>query len=212
MTRPRLAVIGAIAALVVLAALSWFFLLSPRIQESAKLQEEATQTETANLSLRNQYNTMRGLVEDAPRAAAEAQALFEQMPRTADLPAVLEQINAAALEAGIEPAQVQSVNASVPVAVAVPGTESAGVQLAQLTLNMAATGKPASLLRFVDALQNLDRLMLINSTQWSQGQAADAKEKSIQIQGQMFVLASDLPDLVAQVDELIASAEASAAG
>lgn len=203
------AVVGLVGVLV-LVALSWFLVLGPRLSKADEVAAQVEQVETSNLQLRNRVNQARTQVEQAPAAAAEAQELFATMPRAAELPTVLRQITDAAQEAGIGPTAVQVISTTVPVAagpVAAEGTS--GVSIASMDIGITVSGTRESLLGFLGNLQALDRAFLITSTQVSGNQKPEAGgDESLQVQGTMFVLQSELPDLVAQVEALIAEADA----
>ncbi len=217
MTRVRLSVVGAILLVAITGALLWFFVLSPRLSEASDLSAQATQLQTINLSLQKQYNQALDQAEQAPQAAADAQALFAKMPQTADLPTVLDQITTAAVDAGISANAVSSLTTGIPVPVtgtqgaAVTEQPATGVQLARMDVGVSTAGAPVQVLAFLDNLQLLDRALLVKSTVTSQvSQVTDepaAELENVQVGGSMFVLQSKLPDLVAEVESLIAQAE-----
>lgn len=221
----RLAQVGAVLAVIAVAAIAWFAVLSPRLSTASLLREQATALETANLSLRSQYNQALAQAEAAPAAAAEAQVLFARMPRTADLPTLIEQITAAATSAGIPVNAVTTLTTGIPVPVTAAAGASqtqsgaadapapAGVKLATMDIGVTAEGTREQVLAFLDNLQELDRSLLVTSTIDSAVDDPEAgsggpERESMQVGGQMFVLDSKLPDLVATVEELIAQAEA----
>jgi Tfp pilus assembly protein PilO len=211
--RVRTVVILGILGVVAMAALAWFLLLSPRLSKADEVAAQVEQVETSNLQLRNRVNQARAQVENAPEAARQAQELFATMPRAAELPTVLRQITDAAQEAGIGPTAIQVISTTVPVAtgpVAAEGTS--GVSIANMDIGITVSGTRPDLLSFLDNLQALDRAFLITSTQVSgAAENAEGGDESLQVQGSMFVLRSELPDLVAQVEGLIAEADATTA-
>jgi hypothetical protein len=210
--RVRLTLLGGLVILAAMVAVLWFVLLSPRLSKAAELNAQAAQLQTANLQLRNQYTKALALAEEAPQAAADAQALFATMPQQAELPEVLEQITAAAIDAGVRPQNVQTINASIPNPVAAEAPDPAGIQLAQMDLSVTALARRTESLGFLDNLQALDRALLVTSTQTTDAATADAQPgaaagaETVQVAGSMFVLQSKLPDLVAKVEELLAQA------
>jgi hypothetical protein len=213
----RLALIGAVLGVIAVAAVAWFAVLSPRLATVSALQEQVTQMQTANLSLRNQYNQALDQAEAAPEAAAEAQVLFARMPQTAELPAILEQITAAATDAGIPANAVTTLTTGIPTPVGERGEAPAGttaaINLATMEIGVTAQGTRPQVLAFLDNLQALDRSLLVTSTIDSaitqvDGQGGGPDQESMQVGGRMFVLESRLPDLVATVEQLIAEAEA----
>ncbi|MCX6431417.1 MAG: hypothetical protein NTX29_01050, partial [Actinobacteria bacterium] len=146
------------------------------------------------------------------QAAADAQALFATMPEQAELPAVLEQLTAAATDAGIKPQDIQTINAAIPNPIEAAADNSAsGINLAQMEISVTAEGKRQESLAFLDNLQGLDRALLITSNRLANVPTADAQpgsstRESLQVVGQMFVLQSKLPDLVQKVNDLLAAA------
>ena len=208
----RLALLGAALLVVAVAAIAWFVVLSPRLATATEVRAQATQLQTANLSLLNQYNRAVDQAEAAPQTAAEAQVLFARMPQTAELPTILEQITQAATEAGIAPNAVTTLTTGIPVPVSGAGGNPAGISLATMDIGVTAEGTREEVLAFLDNLQGLDRSLLVTSTIDSAVAGAEDSRgpglESMQVGGQMFVLESQLPDLVATVESLIAEAEA----
>ena len=209
--RVKLAWAVGILIVVALALASWFFVLSPRLSTASDLTAQAEQLQTANLTLRNQVSKAMQLAAKAPQAAAEAQTLFATMPNQAELPTVLEQISGAATSAGIAPVDVSTITTSVPVPV-VGADAATGVNVAKMDVGVSARGTRAQILKFLDNLQGLDRALLVKSTSLATT-AVDPQAKSnvetMEVGGSMFVLQSQLPDLVAEVQKLLDQAEAS---
>ena len=208
MNKVRATRIGGIVLVLAIAALSWFFLLSPRLSKAAEVSAQAAQVQTANLSLRNQYNQSLAQAQEAPQAAAEAQKLFATMPQQAELPQVLEQVSGAAEAAGIKTGDIRTINASIPAAVAPSVGDVSGIKLAQMVLTVTADAGRDKALTFLDNLQALDRAMLIKSSELQQaiGITGQTEAENVQVVGSMFVLQSTLPDLVAEVEALLAAA------
>lgn len=213
-TKVRLSLAVSVVAVVGVAVIAWFAVLAPRLSKASDLQEQATQVQTANLSLRNQYNQAADLAARAPDAAAQAQRLFASMPQEAELPDVIEQITAAARDAGIQPGDIQTINTTIPEPIddSGPTGGASGIRLAQLILSITATGSTEESLSFMDNLQALDRALLVTSTQVTAAADADGArnrdKQTVQVGGSMFVLQSQLPDLVATVEALIEQAGA----
>jgi type IV pilus assembly protein PilO len=209
--RVRTVTILSVVALVGITALAWFLLIGPRLAEADEISAQVEQSETGNLQLRNRVNQARTQVAQAPAAAAEAQKLFATMPQAAELPTVLRQITEAAQAAGIDPAAIQVISTAVPIATGVAAQGASGVSLAEMDIGITVSGNRQSLLDFLDNLQALDRAFLITATQVSGAALNDpAAGESLTMRGTMFVLQSELPDLVATVESLIAEADAAA--
>lgn len=218
LSRVRMVQIGAIVLLAALAAIAWFVVLSPRLAKASEITAQVVQLQTANLSLQNQYNKALDQAEAAPEAAAQAQALFAKMPNDAELPAVIDQITAAATDAGIPVNQISTVNTGIPETANPQGNDPTaenptGVQLATMDIGVTAAGTRPQVLAFLDNLQALDRAFLVNATnvtvvpQTPGSPTAADNLDTMQVGGPMFVLQSKLPDLVAEVERLIAEAK-----
>lgn len=206
LSRVTVARIGFALVFVVLAAVAWLAVISPRFEQAGDLTQQAADLDTRNLGLVGQLNRTRDMLADAPAVAEQAQELLAKMPQTADLPAVLDQITAAAVEAGIPPNEVSSIATSIPVPVA-EGALPENVRLAQMAISLSARGTTEELYAFLDNLQSLDRSLLITSTQVANAGGEDAASVTLQVAGEMFVLQSKLPDLVTTVGELLAAQE-----
>ena len=205
--RSRLVLLVGIFVLLALVAVGWFFVLGPRVNEAAALQARAAQIESANIALLGRYNEVLQQARNIETATSEAQEIFARMPEEADLPAVITQVTEAAAEAGIPPGDIQVINTSVPEPVeSQDDTATAGVALATMRLDVTVRGTPDELLRFLANVEGLDRSLLIQSTSMTLLSGAEAAGSTLQVTGEMFVLQSDLDDLVKQVKRVITEA------
>ncbi len=204
LTKTRLTIIFGVLGLVALAGLGWLLVLSPRLQEADQVSERATSMQTANLQQLNRYNDLVAKAREIPAAAAEAEKLFASMPQEADIPEVITQISKAAESAGIAPADIQTINTSVPVPVGGPATQGeSGVALATMQVDVTVKGSDEQLKKFLDNLQALDRSILVQSTNVTAAGGAS----TLQVTGQMFVLQSPLEDLVQTVTKVVEEAD-----
>lgn len=210
MSRVTVVRLGFALIFIALAAVAWLFILSPRFDQADKVVQDTEDLELANLGLVSNLNRTRDMLQDAPAVAQQAQELLAKMPQTADLPAVLDQITDAAGAAGIAPNDVSSIATSIPVPVA-EGVLPEGVQLAQMSISLSARGSREQVAAFLDNLQALDRSLLITATQVTDpGADRASSSQTLQVSGEMFVLQSRLPDLVATVESLLTTEQASA--
>lgn len=211
------AVIGSVALAGITTGL-WFGLLSPRLSYAGEVSERADAISVSNTALLAQLGRLKDMAAHAPEVAARAQALFRTMPQEAELPAVLDQISAAARASGIPADGILAISPAepVPLATTTPSGGSAttanaaaslGVKIATLPMSITVQGEPAALEAFVDRLQHLDRAFMITGTQFTTGPSVSGKAPATQlvVTGTMFVLASQLPDLVAQVQKSLPS-------
>ena len=204
----RLIFLGALV-IVVIAAAGWQFLLAPRLDEATTINAEAEQVETATLSTMAKYTDLRRKADELPAAAQETKALFASMPREADLPQFLKQITKAAEESGIPPQDITTLSTSLPTPI--DSGEDPAVRLGTISLSITVKGSLVEFRRFLDALVDLDRSILVTSTNVTIS-ADDPQGSTMAIQGTMFVMQSPLEDLLTQVEELVAELDTGEAG
>lgn len=221
LTAPRAnAVVGGLVLTGIAAGL-WLGVLSPRLSYASEVTERADAVSVSNTSLLAQVGRLRDMAARAPEVAARAQALFSTMPQEAELPAVLDQISGAARQSGIPADGILAISPAEPMpltAEAPAGTMSStaaeaaslGVRIATLPMSITVQGDPAALRAFVDRLQNLDRAFMVTGTEFTTGPAVSGRGRVTQlvVTGTLYVLASQLPDLVAQVQESLQQAQA----
>jgi Tfp pilus assembly protein PilO len=202
--RVRLTIVVGVLVLALAAVLSWLLVLSPRLSEADRLDQQAVDLETANLGLLNTFNRSLELAQQAPQSAAQAQELFAAMPQQADLAGVLEQVTQAAVDAGIPAGAVETINTTIPTPLVTEEDADTGVALAQLQIAITAKGTQRQALAFLDNLQRLDRVMLVTSSRLIEEPVQGEREQwAMQVTGSMFVLQSELPDLVQDVQDLL---------
>ena len=214
----QLNAIVAAVGLALLAFVLWTMALSPRIATAQDLKTQTEQVESANIALVKQHHEILTLADQAPQLATQAQALFSRMPQSAQLPAVFRQINAAAWRAGISSRNVQVINATIPESVdkatagasagsqPLPIAADIGVHLATMKVEVAVSGTDYQRQTFLSLLQGLDRGLLLTGTNVvSDGTTTNFG--TMMVTGTMFVLQSQLPDLVANAQKVIEQAQ-----
>lgn len=217
-TKVRNTVFIGVLAIIATAVAGWFFLIAPRLSEADEISAQASEIATSNVALQHRYNETLKQAASATTAASDAQALFSTMPQEADLPEVLNQITDAARRAGIKPEDISTISTSVPTPLSAqtagdPAAEStSGVNLAQMQLNLTVSGKTQELLDFLTNLQSLDRAFLVSANQLTtsvtkNAAGRDVPTQTLAVTGSMFVLESQLPDLVAKVEDLLQHAQ-----
>lgn len=201
-------IIGSVL-LVVLALLSWFLVLSPRMGQAAEInaQTETVQAQTDRLNA--EFAKLSALQRDLPELIAEFDAVKATFPTTAELPSLLDQIRAAAAQTGVS---VQALETSPPELVApvaaegaapaaegeaaadapadgsvgVPAAGVANGNLATMPMTVTVTGSYDQLKAFLTASELLPRAWLIDSVQAQGGQEGDLL--TLTASGSMFVL------------------------
>ena len=211
LNRVRLTRLISAVLLLALIAVLWLFVLQPRQNDIAQTESDLFAAQGQQTALVTRTAQLRQLLQQAPEIAADAQALFEAVPQTAELPAILDQITRAATDAGINAENISVINTSIPVPIAeadpaaAQAAEELGVALGSIAVDVSVTGSADELLEFQRNLENLERALIIESVSMSASQD-DVAERTMSIAGRLFILRSKLPDLVERVDQLVAEA------
>lgn len=200
-------IIGSVL-LVVLALLSWFLVLSPRMGQAAEINAQTEMVQSQTDRLNAEFAKLTALERDLPELIAEFDAVKATFPTTAELPSLLDQIRAAAAQTGVT---VQALETSPPELVAplaaegaapaaegeaadapadgsvgVPAAGVANGNLATMPMTVTVTGSYDQLKAFLTASELLPRAWLIDSVQAQGGQEGDLL--TLTASGSMFVL------------------------
>lgn len=210
------------AVLLSATAAAWFLVLSPRLAEAGELQTQADSMAATNLSQQHRLTSLHQMVKDAPAAAHRVQTLLARMPQQAELPQLFTQITAAARSAGISAQDISAITPSVPVPIdsvkqnagpvtdAQQSAERARVQVAKLDIAMTVLGTDAQIRQFLRNVEQLDRDFLINGvTLAADPTKPGGARKSATVNATTFVLQSQLPNLEANVQQLLAQLQQS---
>jgi Tfp pilus assembly protein PilO len=218
--RRRNAILQGSAALIVFGAVTWLFVLAPRISTSADLLSQAEAIETVNISQQHRLTELTKMALDAPTAATRVQALLSRMPQEAQLPELFTQLTAAARSAGIPADQISAITQSVPIPLDDPSLSTTGpvedaqqsaqranIRVAKLDVTVSATGTTKEVEDFVKNIEGLERDFLVTGvTIANQSGGAGGADRVASITATTFVLQSKLPDLVKTVNDLLAQA------
>lgn len=207
----RITQIGVIIGLVVLIVLGWLLVLSPRFETAGQLQARAADLELGQLNLTRRERDLLDLAESLPATAEEAQRLFSAMPQTAELPALLTQLTAAAKKSGIPANRIEVINTAIPESIDTTtdeGSAAADIRLATMRVDMTVVGSPAQLTSFVAEMEDLERSFVITDVTMVAGGLRDDDEDTLTLAGTMFVLESALPDLIEQAESVAAGVTA----
>lgn len=215
--RRRNNIVVGTAVLLTATAASWFLVLSPRLAEAGELQTQADAMAATNLSQQHRLTALHQMVEDAPAAARRVQALLARMPQQAELPTLFTQITNAARSAGISAQDISAITPSVPVPIdevkqnagpvsdAQQSAERSRVQVAKLDIAMTVLGTDAQIRQFLRNVEQLDRDFLVNGvTLAADPTKPNSSRRSATINATTFVLQSQLPNLEANVQQLLA--------
>jgi Tfp pilus assembly protein PilO len=154
---------------VLLAVGSWFLLVGPRLDQAARLHDEAAAARAQNDTLQLQIAQLESQYADLPKKKAELAAVNQEFPAVAEVPALLRKVNGLAGGAGV---LVTSLIPGTPAYVStsgVPGTAAgAGARdanaLVAIPLTLKVTGDYFQAAQFVKQLQTqLDRAFLVTT-------------------------------------------------
>ncbi len=171
----------AVGAVLVLA-LYWMFLLSPKRAELAETNAAIEAAVGQQGTLTNRISALKDVRAAAPAVEAQLAATEALLPGGPALPSTLRQLQLAADEAGMT---LSSVSPGQPSAVAVEGVP-AGVS--QMTLSVAMSG---SYFQIVDFLRRIgDPLITPRAIVWNSASigVGEYPELSLSLSGTMFVV------------------------
>jgi hypothetical protein len=184
-------VLGALALLVIAGA-GWMFVVGPATSQLSDVREQTQAARDQNDLLTLQLLKLEQQAAALDETRAEAEALAEKFPPTADQPGLFEQVNDAATSAGIGPKQVTALTPTPPVvggadaAGAVQATPQTGGGLAAQTVTVSLEGDFTATQRLLENLEELPRAYLVSSVTMSGG--ADNGGFTTTVTGTMFVM------------------------
>jgi type IV pilus assembly protein PilO len=175
----------AFGAAVLLLAL-WFLLLwSPQGNKlsDAKKRTDAAQAENSTLELR--LARLQAAQKDAPELMAQGEQLRRAIPETPELAQFILDANDAASAAGVD---FLSISPTPPV----PGV---GAAPAEVHLSIAVTGTYFEVLDYLDRLNDLPRVVVIDTLGLTPGGGASASpdQMSVSIAARMFTTQAPAP-------------------
>src|SRR5688572_15608575 len=92
----------AVIAWVVVAALVFFFLVSPKMGDVDQAQKQLEQAQADEVALRTELSRLQDLREDAPEIRRQLEEVRDEVPAEADLPGLIRLLSDAADESGVE--------------------------------------------------------------------------------------------------------------
>ena len=197
----RPVLIGVAAALGVL--LIWFVLLwSPQGSKISKAKHRTAQAESEQQELQLRIARFKSLQQEEPQKRAQLESLRVAIPDEPNLAQFILDANTAANVSGI---QFLSISPSPPVASsgpagsgstappATPTTPAAGTRPAVINLQLSISGGYFQVVDFVNRLNGLSRLVVIDSLNLTGGAQASSGSSSglnVAIAARMFVRAA----------------------
>lgn len=179
-------IIGAVAIVAVIA-LWWVFLYSPLNDDLSSAQAETATAQNQTQDLQATLAQLESLKKSLPEKQALLNKLDKAVPENPDLAEFIVQANDIADQAGIE---------FLSIAPGQPAAGTGGVSEIQLTITLS--GSFFQLQDYLQSLENLDRLVIIDSLNVA-GSAASASDGtstgggtslSVTLSGRMFTRAA----------------------
>jgi Tfp pilus assembly protein PilO len=176
----RTLLIGVAAGLAVLVL--WYFLLwSPRSKAIEKAKDRQDTADAALQELRAERDRLQDLRANEAATRARIEQLRQAIPDSPNLAQFILDANDAANQSGID---FLSITPTPPADAGTPA-EGGAPAPAQITLGISATGGYFQVLDFVNRLNRLTRIVVIDSL--NLGAGGDVNELSVQLTGRMFV-------------------------
>lgn len=122
------------------------------------METETTEVQVESAGLQAEVERYLGLEEIRAELEAQFVAAQASLPRTADLPGILDALVALSQSSG---ARLLSVVPSPPVPVTSPGADPAMQR--EVPIDIKVAGTEESMVRFVDGLRRLDRVIVVDS-------------------------------------------------
>ena len=166
---------------VVILAIGWLLLVSPKKGEAADLHEQATTQVVANATLETQLQVLRAQAKELPKKQAELAQVAAKIPDNPSLPSLIRALTAASTSAGVDFVSVTpGPPAAVAAAAAAAQPQAAAAATAQTTPTAAAAKGAAGTLatipvalnvvgdyfavaQFISNLENLPRALRITA-------------------------------------------------
>lgn len=146
---------GALACLLVLAV-GWFLLVSPKRSEAATVRAQVATQEAANQVLRGQIGQLQEQAKSLVAKQAELQGIARRVPDGPQLPGLIRALEDARGRAGVD---LVSVTPSAPTATGPVVAGAAAYQV--IPISLSVHGDYAQMTLFLDELETLQRLYLV---------------------------------------------------
>ena len=170
---------------VLLVTVVWFLLLiNPMRSEISDVDDEIDAARIQAQGLRGEIAALKDIRDSEltyQRAIAE---VLDSIPATPELASFIEDVNLLAIETGVDVAALNP---------APPATLAEGQAFQPLAIDISATGQFFEVLGFLYGLQDLERLVKINTVSLVRTTAEGTAEMSLSLQGSIFTLATNLP-------------------
>lgn len=171
-TLSRARLIGAVGLVAVTGA-SYFFIVAPRLTQASEITTITSATIDKRAALEQQIRTLERRRDYLPQAQTEVARLASRYPNETGVPALMAEVNIAAVRAGLDPAtQVLSVITGKPVLQMAAGSDepapedpaaaAAAAATATMEVQIVAEGSLEQLSTFLATLRQGNRALLLS--------------------------------------------------
>ena len=190
----RLFIGGGVVAAVILAALTWFVVISPIRADAQSLRDDTASVQDQNGVLEAETAQLSQQAEDRATLVADARAALSALPPGTQLPGFNRQLARQARSRGVAVTSL-SIGASTTPTPAADGAATGATQAIPVTI--LSTGPLLSQLFFLQDLQQVGpRRALVSSVSLSAGEGAASVEPASVMTIQLTVFTAPLADTV----------------
>jgi Tfp pilus assembly protein PilO len=183
-------------ACVLLMAVTWFLLISPRREQAAETRAAQVTAEQANDVLRTKVEQLRAEFADLPKTRAELAKIKTQMTPTADLSQLVRTVSALSVAAGADLVSITPGAAVQPAGAGGKGGTATAAGVVTIPLSIVVTGDYYQVVGFVRRLQTeMTRAVLISGLQIDKANGGGTNQVQLTVSGDVF----SLPENVAAI-------------
>jgi Tfp pilus assembly protein PilO len=169
MTRSRQWILGTAVLVVVILAVGWFFLISPKKSDASSLADKTQQQQSANAQLVVQLQQLKAQDAQLPELEAQLAAIQQHIPLTPALPAVVRNFSAAATNSGVT---LTAISPNAPAEY--PAGQNTPIVLWTASTAISVNGSYFSIERFLSAIESMQRSFLVTGFELAPVNSANA--------------------------------------
>jgi Tfp pilus assembly protein PilO len=160
----RPVLIGCAVGAVVVILLWYFLLFSPTSSDLNDTRDQVSEVQTQNQELENTVRQLKELSRNSVEQQAQLRTLRAAIPSTPDLGEFILQANEIASAAGID---------WLSIAPTPPAASTGGGPTSTIAISMQIQGQFSAVLDYLSRLEDLDRLVVVDSVNVSAASAGD---------------------------------------
>ena len=173
---------GAGGALLLVVLIWWFTLWSPRARTYSDISSQAQTADAQVSQLQAQVDRLKSA--NIPQLNSQLSSLQAAIPDQPQLDQIFLAVNGAASQSGVS---LQTIAPSPPAAGSGAAAGAGGAAPAQINLSLTCGGGYFQVLDFINRLDALPRLLVVDSVSLSPGSGANGSELSVSLVARMFV-------------------------